>query len=619
MATLNAGVIAKLLEDMNSSEKSTAVEQHRSPMLQVRSIVPVMEEGDLWPNRGFYLKVSDSSHAMYVSLPHEYDEMIFNNKLKIGQYIYVHNLESATPVPILRGIKLVPGRHPCLGSPEDLGCTKDLIGGCFADLSLSDTDSMSEKGVVVKKTVERPRSLSASRASQNVQGKTKPLRFRSIPMAPKRYNLVRKNSDVVKEISDIIVSCSDMDSDSDSSNMSLPVNPKSKRRSWNGTIAGYKEWSSSPVIMHEEKPLGRSRSTGSYPCYSGGYDTDDSSSCKSVSSFKSSIRRSSSQTPKVVRSSVKQRCPPKEKHEIPKPVPYIFSDRKSTETTVSWDSLPPDLVKLGKEVLHHKDSTLGAAIESLQEACAAERLLQCLSTYSELQLIKGNNPQAKVVNLLNLYENISLARMVFIPLRTDSNSINPGTTKEALKLISERKKCATSWIRAAVASDLSIFPDPVKTITAYGDPVGTPNKSGLPTLFSGQKLATVTEFPADCVKGSSIDACVRLDTALQGECRKSFLTCVEEFLDGIMNKTVPTESDSQLAGVMCQIKRVNDWLDVIMRRENNSPEIGGDDESVSEDEDNETCQRLRNKLYMVLLKNVERSAMALENMSSTMS
>ncbi|KAI3703362.1 hypothetical protein L1987_73379 [Smallanthus sonchifolius] len=45
--------------------------EHRSSLLQVVSIVPSLAGGELFKNQGFYIKVSDSSHATYVSLPDE--------------------------------------------------------------------------------------------------------------------------------------------------------------------------------------------------------------------------------------------------------------------------------------------------------------------------------------------------------------------------------------------------------------------------------------------------------------------------------------------------------------------------------------------------------------------
>ncbi|CAG7875472.1 unnamed protein product [Brassica rapa] len=44
-------------------------------------IVPALAGGELFPNQGFYLKVSDSSHATSVSLPDEHDDLILSDKL----------------------------------------------------------------------------------------------------------------------------------------------------------------------------------------------------------------------------------------------------------------------------------------------------------------------------------------------------------------------------------------------------------------------------------------------------------------------------------------------------------------------------------------------------------
>nr|GEZ92668.1 hypothetical protein [Tanacetum cinerariifolium] len=46
---------------------------------------------------------------------------------KLGQYVHVDRLESATLVPILHGVRLVPGgRHPCVGTPQDIVATRSL-------------------------------------------------------------------------------------------------------------------------------------------------------------------------------------------------------------------------------------------------------------------------------------------------------------------------------------------------------------------------------------------------------------------------------------------------------------------------------------------------------------
>lgn len=118
MATLTPGILLELLKLINSDLKATG--EHRSALLQVISIVPALAGGELWPNQGFYIKVSDSSHATYVSLGEEHDDLILSDKIQLGQFIHVDRLEAGSPVPILRGVRPLPGRHQCVGNPEDL-------------------------------------------------------------------------------------------------------------------------------------------------------------------------------------------------------------------------------------------------------------------------------------------------------------------------------------------------------------------------------------------------------------------------------------------------------------------------------------------------------------------
>lgn len=118
MASLTPGVLMKLVQHMNSDVRVAG--EHRSVLLQVISIVPALAGSELWPNKGFYVKVSDSSHAMYVSLAEEQDDLIMSDKLQLGQYIHVEKLESGSPVPLLRGVRPLPGRHQCVGNPEEI-------------------------------------------------------------------------------------------------------------------------------------------------------------------------------------------------------------------------------------------------------------------------------------------------------------------------------------------------------------------------------------------------------------------------------------------------------------------------------------------------------------------
>lgn len=119
MAALAPGILLKLLNGMNSGVKPTS--EHRSSLLQVTDIVPAdLDEKSLWPKHGFFIKISDSSHSIYASLPFDQDDLVLSNKMQLGQFIYVDQLEPGSPVPIVKGAKLVPGRHPLVGTPEPL-------------------------------------------------------------------------------------------------------------------------------------------------------------------------------------------------------------------------------------------------------------------------------------------------------------------------------------------------------------------------------------------------------------------------------------------------------------------------------------------------------------------
>nr|GEZ81566.1 hypothetical protein [Tanacetum cinerariifolium] len=49
------------------------------------------------------------------------------DKIQLGQYVHVDRLEFATPVPILHGVRPVSGgRHPCVGTPQDIVATRSL-------------------------------------------------------------------------------------------------------------------------------------------------------------------------------------------------------------------------------------------------------------------------------------------------------------------------------------------------------------------------------------------------------------------------------------------------------------------------------------------------------------
>lgn len=119
MAALAPGILLKLIDGIHSGVKPNG--EHRSALLQVTDIVPVdVDQKELWPKHGFYVKISDSSHSIYASLPFDQDDLILSNKIQLGQFMYVDKLEPGSPVPIIKGAKPIPGRHPLVGTPEPI-------------------------------------------------------------------------------------------------------------------------------------------------------------------------------------------------------------------------------------------------------------------------------------------------------------------------------------------------------------------------------------------------------------------------------------------------------------------------------------------------------------------
>ncbi|KAK6777930.1 hypothetical protein RDI58_024648 [Solanum bulbocastanum] len=314
------------------------------------------------------------------------------------------------------------------------------------------------------------------------------------------------------------------------------------------------------------------------------------------------------------------------------PIDRLANDRREAETGISWDSLPSSLVKLGKEVVKQRDAALVAATDALQEACAAERLLNSLSKFSEFHLAEQDDLQPHVDKFFDLQDDMAQTRLILqsltniSPLRTsgeaDHSTYNTSSVKEALTIAVQRKKNSSMWIKSAVALDLSPCSTTLNPIHNTMAVTNTPKKSSIPNRSTKPKgsyiikshkntdeiplllLSDKDEQP-EWTRGSTMPTATVLASSLQNECRKLFLGHVEKYLDEVEIKASSMVVDSQIAGMMYKVKRVNDWLDVIINKEANARKDGSLDDSEIE-----ICQRVRNKIYGILLKHVERTAMA---------
>ncbi|GAA0186478.1 hypothetical protein LIER_33766 [Lithospermum erythrorhizon] len=734
MANLIPGVLLKLLQHMNTDVKVGG--EHRSSLLQVVSIVPALAGGELFHNKGFYLKVSDSSHATYVSLPDKHDDLILSDKIQLGQFIHVERLDSASPVPILRGVRPVPGRHPCVGTPEDIVATHSL--GFLNNNGNNNNVNSSPGRKSLDKVKSEPKLLSTGQSRVKDNGnKLKPLRLNGIAKKENKVEtktpiLVRSKSHLSKLTLNIADKKSSLGRLKSSNSRSIPsspasyyslpttfekfssgvkqqskikglkrlekattklslgekaspirgssprakktmggssvknfvegmeLGPKALRKSWEGNMdVKNRESPRLRVTNLELKPEARSTSVPRKSISERFSSKEDTKSVSTKSSKEeNNVRAPTSKNtsmgdpvftekPNKQRSSVGKKLSVEGAgHVLPGNLFKVnISSRKLTDGNVSWASLPSSLANLGKEVLKNRDAAQIAAIEAMQEASAAEILLRCLSTYSELSLAKEDDPQPAVEKFLTLHTSLKTVRLTMDVLSktsiSGSSDQEENIPEEAQRVASDRRKQAEVWVQAALATNLSSFTvytkkgstNSIATIPTFPTPKLTPETKVLvlgnssknagskpvakPRHLAGVKVVTpgsqqrngestnVSNQPKslpsiEWTRGGGVDEAVDLAEMLRMESQDWFLQFVEKFLDADVDKSALSDND-QIAGMLSQLKSVNDWLD----------EIGSSKDEEAPDVSTETIDRIRKKIYEYLLTHVESAAAAL--------
>ncbi|KAL9237511.1 hypothetical protein vseg_012049 [Gypsophila vaccaria] len=725
MATLVPGILQKLLKHMHTEVKVAG--EHRSSLLQVVSIVPALTGGDLFQNKGFYLKVSDSSHATYVSLPDDHVDLILSDKIQLGQYIHVERLEAASPVPILKGVRLVPGRHPCVGTPEDIVVThslgflngslskskdgknqksavKSLLGSkekcCAPKLSLSLKDEyLDKKSLSINRSIsisskprggllERRESLGKSKtliSSQSIP--SSPTSLYSLPTSFEKFSVEVKHQAKIK-------------SDRATCNLGLTEKVSGKLGLSEKSVTGRGVSATpkkQPLVSAPKKlacvthmgPMGLRRSwDGNMDIKSVDSLKPKSSKRDTISSVRSSVPtrnpvdgrlsakgENKSQTSSKFSKGVKDLMPVKhltgngtvdDLDRSSKPINFTgrrsldtltnglpgnlvkvsASNRKLIDASVLWTSLPSSVTKLGKEVLKLRDSAQNAAVEALEEASAAESILRCLSKYSELSSsAKEEDPKPTVEQFLALHSSLKSILLLAESLSKRRSAVGSSpdsgeiSSEETLKILTEKRKQASSWITAAISSDISTFsvytdrlnpvnqpPVVVLESTSKNSCPKTSSKPRLPTsakvfsLGAPRRAVVPRDVPVtqktrvppsprrEWTRGNGLDDFVDLAEKLQTESQNWFLRYMERFLNADVDTTSLTDN-GQIAGMLTQLKSVNDWLDEISAGPNKEDDEEGEEETARVL--GETIERLRKKIYEYLLTHVESAAAVL--------
>lgn len=249
-------------------------------------------------------------------------------------------------------------------------------------------------------------------------------------------------------------------------------------------------------------------------------------------------------------------------------------EKKWTDGSVPWQTISPDLARLGKEATQRRVLASRAAAEALEEANATESIIRSLSKFSELSsMSKAQNPLPTINQFLSIYDDVVTYTTVSESIATSHCS----HSRDNIPL--EQSNSASLWVEAALATDLGI----VSLLTTQkNEPPTTLQKS-----FSKRQSINAnskTQIKANSVSVSSVDPVLGTwtkghgmkETAELGKILKSdmqmwFVKFVEESLDAGFralgerstngDKTVLPMDCGSVAAVLSQLKRVNEWLD----------------------------------------------------------
>lgn len=328
--------------------------------------------------------------------------------------------------------------------------------------------------------------------------------------------------------------------------------------------------------------------------------------------------------------------------------------------------------------MKHRDAAQKAAIEAMQEASVAESLLRCLRypapfylmsektlfadyvylfynrTYSELcSCANEDDPQPAIEQFLTLQSNLITARTVAdslsktIPFGSSPDTEGNKPSEEEVRIVSERRKQATSWVHAALATNLSTFSVYTKDISSTSNQQQSVIKPVVVLKSSDQNATTQTSVhqdkarpsissrtatpgasrrlsngltstqkpiappppppPIDWSYGNGLDSTIDLTEMLQTECQEWFLKFLEKFMDADIN-TSALSNNGQIAGMLTQLKSVNTWLDTISSQDNDA--ISEASTISNSNIPANTIDRLRKKIYEYLLTHVESAAAA---------
>ncbi|KAF5726746.1 Leucine-rich repeat-containing protein 50 [Tripterygium wilfordii] len=572
MAALAPGIILRLLNGMNTGVKPTG--EHRSSLLQVTDIVPAdLDEKNLFPKHGFFIKVSDSSHSIYVSLPSEQDDFVLSNKMQLGQFLYVDKLEPGSPVPVVKGVKPLPGRHPLIGTPEP------IMG-------------LREKG-------ERREQKTSSKVSSHRRGSwgtgpngtdpSSPMVLKPVPLDFNQCTPVkdRSSANSVKfgnnpQLSPMIRS-SRINKDG--------IGSAGVRCSFGGGLLAKMVDSKgeSPALLR--KSCVASSSASKFP--------RSKSVCEReprvpISPFNSAEKKSTTPPPSLRKTraaaslNMNSDSQDTANSRIPSEAQSQSCNSAPDECTSLPMNLPGKLSVLGKEAVQQRETAQKIALQSLRDATATETVVRSLKLFSNLsKSAKAESPANCFDKFLEFHHQIvqAVTDMVSIQaatevanLKSERKDEQPQEESQILQEVTDNSfdQCRNSELnsskrRCALYKSIAAFPErkeqktnSEKLLRSYANSKASSERKTPSTPLGKLSLEAITENDENKKPAcsSSLSSTIKLGKQIQTEAGNWFMEFIEKALEAGMKKSkVAADGDARKVPQSLIIKVIN-WVEV---------------------------------------------------------
>ncbi|GFQ05923.1 hypothetical protein PHJA_002736300 [Phtheirospermum japonicum] len=529
MAALAPGILLKLLNGMNTGVKPTS--EHRSSLLQVTDIVPAdLDEKNLLPKHGFYIKLSDSSHSIYASLPFDQDDLVMSDKMQLGQFIYVDRLEPGSPVPVVKGAKPLPGRHPLIGTPEPLMGLRSK--GEKKTEQKSNNKRCSWENNIGSPRVLKPVPLDFDQCYTPVKERPpSAVKFggNSVISPMVRGKAMRDGSAVRSSVGGGLL-------------LSKAVETPVVRKSCAGTPNRFSR--SKSVVCDREMRV-------------------------SKSTLNIAEKKSSTPPPRVM--NVNAAASPTFTSSQSQ---LLSSDSNSINTSLAMN-LPGKLSILGKEAVEQRETAQKIALQALRDASATENLVRSLKIFSNLtKSAKLDAPAACFDQFLEFHNQIVqvIAEMVSIQAATATNDTAKKSTDDAKKHNDENSSVLNEIIpnsmdqppnsesnaskrRAALYKSVAAFPERGEQKSVLGKHL----RSSTLTQKAASDNIGETKISVNCCGLSST---IKLGKQIESEVGNWFMEFLEKALEKGMRKTKGGVESEGRKVPQSLILKVMNWVEV---------------------------------------------------------